>query len=65
MSVALMSPETASNLSQAAVALLGASVVLAIFAVTAVALSTAFHLHRHRDEIARLRFGESNDRKPR
>lgn len=65
MSVALMSPETATTLSHITVALLGVAVVLAAFAITAVALSTAFHLHRHRAAIARLRFGEVHDRKPR
>ncbi|WP_026783132.1 hypothetical protein [Pleomorphomonas koreensis] len=65
MNVALMSPETATVLSQVSVALLGVAAVVAAFVVTAVALSTALYIHRSRAAIARHRFGEIDVRKPR
>ena len=58
MTVALMSPETVSTLSSVSVALLGVAAVVAAFAVTAVALSTAIYIHRSRTAIARHRFRE-------
>ena len=58
MTIALMSPETASTLSQVSVALLGVAAVVAAFVVTAVALSTAIYIHRSRAAIARHRFRE-------
>lgn len=65
MTVALMSPETATVLSQASFALLGVAAVVAAFAVTAVAVSTAFYIHRSRAAVARYRFGEIDVRKNR
>ncbi len=65
MTVALMSQETAAILSQASVVLLGIAVVVAAFAITAVAVSTAYYIHRTRAAIARHRFGEIDARKVR
>lgn len=65
MTVALMSPETATTLYQVSFALLGVAAVVATFAVTAVAFSTALYIHRSRAAIARHRFGEIDVRKNR